>query len=50
MSSTKTPSGLRTHARRPPAGPIGSLNGVEPKPSRRVRVWSKSATHTPIRA
>ncbi len=49
MISTYTPSGLRTHPRRAPVGPIGSLSG-EPRPPSRVSVWSKSATHTPIRA
>ena len=49
MISTYTPSGLRTHARRAPAVPTGSLSGDEPTRSSRVRVWSKSATQTPIR-
>ena len=49
MISTYTPSGLRTHARRAPAGPTGSLSGDEPRRPSRVSVWSKSATQTPIR-
>ena len=49
MISTYTPSGLRTHARRAPAGPTGSLSGGEPRRASRVSVRSKSATQTPIR-
>ena len=49
MISTYTPSGLRTHARRAPAGPTGSLSGGEPRRASRVSARSKSVTQTPIR-
>ena len=45
-SNTRTEGGATSAA---PGGPTGALSGDEPRCVRRVTVWSKSATQTPIR-